>query len=282
MDNPFMKNCYNPENYREGNANRLDYIAPPTHRSEIQVAKAKDNMRAKPESMSLNTFPETIAPQPGIREASFEMTADKFDKLPSAPAPVFASEIMKKPAFAKADCDKDPKATMLPPPCWPTEETKTCMVELHKESNQITPRRCDMEQPIKQAVAPYDMEQPIKQTSFCEEPAKKTSIDIQSPMARKGVTETRAKPGFARADDYRWLNGQVRYDSFSKAWRLRYAPLDEEDAYGGSVTLVDDGTLGKLKDGQFIRVHGSLMCSREKAVRPRYKVISVQAIEEKD
>ena len=107
--------------------------------------------------------------------------------------------------------------------------------------------------------------------------ASKPGLPPLAPATVPGpVPDTVVKPAYGHANDYHWLNGQVQYSRISKAWRLRYAPLDEIDPYGGSVTLVDDGTLGSLKDGQYVRVHGQLVSSPDKAVAPPYKVDSVQ------
>ena len=94
--------------------------------------------------------------------------------------------------------------------------------------------------------------------------------------------ETTIKATYGHAEDYHWLNGQVQYSGISKAWRLRYAPPDEVDPYGGSVTLIDNGTLSSLKDGQYVRVQGHVVGSPEKAVAPPYKAESIQVVPEKN
>lgn len=99
------------------------------------------------------------------------------------------------------------------------------------------------------------------------EPAKK----IESAPATKLVDGT---PGHAA--DYTWLCGQVQYSRLSKGWRLRYAGVEETDAYGGSVTLVDDGRLANLKDGDVVRVQGHLENVSERSIAPHYVIHSVE------
>jgi hypothetical protein len=58
---------------------------------------------------------------------------------------------------------------------------------------------------------------------------------------------------------------------FRRTWRLRYAPLDSEDAHGGSVMLVGEG-LARIREGQQIRVVGIMQPAEERGDVPRFQV----------
>jgi hypothetical protein len=115
----------------------------------------------------------------------------------------------------------------------------------------------------------------------------------EPPPVRRSFVDTTAQPFFSHAADYSWLQGQVEYSHLSKGWRLRYASVDSEDAYGGSVTLADSEFLKNLKDGQYIRVEGSISKGndlvqagtstnfRERTqIAPLYRVAALKPIQE--
>jgi hypothetical protein len=83
---------------------------------------------------------------------------------------------------------------------------------------------------------------------------------------------------FAHAQDYSWLSGQVQYSRYHQSWRLRYASVDEDDQYGGSVTLVDDGKLGELKDGAYVKVRGRMVNPEARTAAPPYEVDAVEPV----
>jgi hypothetical protein len=82
--------------------------------------------------------------------------------------------------------------------------------------------------------------------------------------------------GFGHASDYSWLSGEIQLTH--RGPRLRYAPLEEKDAYGGSVPLLADGHVDRLKDGQFVRVLGHLVNAGGRAAVPAYKVLAVETV----
>jgi hypothetical protein len=85
--------------------------------------------------------------------------------------------------------------------------------------------------------------------------------------------------GYAHALDYSMLAGELNYDRRQGSWRLRYATLDDEDRYGGSVTLQGaQGTLHDLKPGQVVRVRGSLADPDSHVPSPDYRVTEIEVI----
>jgi hypothetical protein len=90
-----------------------------------------------------------------------------------------------------------------------------------------------------------------------------------------------ANPNYGHADDYSWVMGQLQYSRTHGSWRLRYAPLDQADQYGGSVTLADDVQNAGYKDGQFVRIDGRLINASSRSIAPSYEVDSIRAVEAK-
>lgn len=101
--------------------------------------------------------------------------------------------------------------------------------------------------------------------------------DAEAPR-RKSYVDLTAAPCFAHAGDYSWLRGQVEYSRLSKGWRIRYASVDEVDRYGGGITLIENKDLDRLKDGQYVTVHGHLSSPDEAGASATYRVDSFEVI----
>jgi hypothetical protein len=97
---------------------------------------------------------------------------------------------------------------------------------------------------------------------------------------RRSYIDITASSCYAHADDYSWLRGEVEYSRISKGWRLRYASVDEDDKYGGSVTL--SGDTEKLKDGMHVVVKGQMHDPEARGISPLYHADSIQTVEKKD
>lgn len=88
-----------------------------------------------------------------------------------------------------------------------------------------------------------------------------------------------ANPGYAHAPDYGWLTGELEHIRAKKVWRLRYAPADQEDRYGGAVQLVRESLPPGCKSGQVVRVEGQVV-NPNAGARPPYWVRSFKLIKE--
>jgi hypothetical protein len=77
---------------------------------------------------------------------------------------------------------------------------------------------------------------------------------------------------FGRAPDYGWLQGELLFSSVRGVWRLRYAAADDEDPYGGSVTLRELPPNLVLEAGQRVRVTGRLVNAGSAEPSPCYHV----------
>ncbi len=99
---------------------------------------------------------------------------------------------------------------------------------------------------------------------------------------RRSFVDITAHACFGHAEDYGWLSGQLQHLKTKDCWRLRYASVDEDDAHGGSVTLVDkNGLLAGCKDGQYVRITGQLLSAADRSIAPDYQLDSLQAVEMK-
>jgi hypothetical protein len=81
---------------------------------------------------------------------------------------------------------------------------------------------------------------------------------------------------FGESNGYQTLVGQV--SQFRHTWRLRYAAVESEDKLGGSVILVG-ADLDQLKEGQMVRVTGSVMPGDDRATGTRYQVTRFEVLE---
>lgn len=91
--------------------------------------------------------------------------------------------------------------------------------------------------------------------------------------------EAQAPPGprYAHDPKYHWLVGTVEYSRIQQAWLLRYVSVEEEDRYGGCVTLVAPNNQMTFKPGQIVRVEGELIDPESQQLRPAFQVQTIRA-----
>lgn len=95
------------------------------------------------------------------------------------------------------------------------------------------------------------------------------------PAANEEASEAPA-PRFGHDPSYRWLVGTVDYCRIQQAWLLRYVPVEEDDRYGGCVTLLITDPKMSLKPGQTVRVEGALIDPDSQQLRPAFQVQSMR------
>lgn len=76
------------------------------------------------------------------------------------------------------------------------------------------------------------------------------------------------------AENYSWLHGTVEYDSKHKVWHLTYSQSpDENDQFGGEVTLKNPELFKTLRSGQAVKVVGEFdPTQRDRLGKPVYEV----------
>src|SRR5207244_3035467 len=95
---------------------------------------------------------------------------------------------------------------------------------------------------------------------------------VQPPVEAVANPRPAASPGteiakeylskIANADDYSWVTGQLFYihiHSDQGLWFVRYAPVDKEDRYGGSVVLAPATSMANFREGDLVTVHGEIL-----------------------
>jgi hypothetical protein len=107
-------------------------------------------------------------------------------------------------------------------------------------------------------------------------------VDVRSPFPRaeappprRSYADITAAGCFGHAPDYSWLRGRVEFSRLSKGWRLRYASVDEDDRFGGSVSLAEGIHLRSVKEGELVEVHGRLADPGADGASPFYLVSSL-------
>jgi hypothetical protein len=116
---------------------------------------------------------------------------------------------------------------------------------------------------------PADQGSEIVQTHYRPTPADPSETLEIKPLV---------KVEFGRAPDYGWLQGELLFSSVRGVWRLRYAAADDDDAYGGSVTLVNVDSHLALQAGQSVRVKGRLINPRSTEPSPYYHVRNLELL----
>lgn len=114
------------------------------------------------------------------------------------------------------------------------------------------------------------------------------------PASATGAAETITMPEVKKqfqakigaADDYAWITGQLFYVHVDGGrWVLRYAAIDQEDKFGGSVVLAPTVDMKNFREGDLVSVNGEVL-SPTRATRslggPLYRVDAVNMIERAD
>jgi hypothetical protein len=90
-------------------------------------------------------------------------------------------------------------------------------------------------------------------------PAAKVETESKNPFESGRRRDQR----FDRAADYSRLTGQLYFvHADGGIWVLRYAPLSEEDANGGSVILARDRRMDSYREGDLITVEGRVISEK--------------------
>jgi hypothetical protein len=119
--------------------------------------------------------------------------------------------------------------------------------------------------------------QPTAPPPVLKEPQVKQAA-VRSPYAQRDIAKEHLSI-VGRADDFRWIIGQLFYiHADGGLWVVRYAPLDKEDRFGGSVVLAAATSMEGFQEGDLVTVHGEIL-SEERASKflggPLYRANAV-------
>jgi hypothetical protein len=108
--------------------------------------------------------------------------------------------------------------------------------------------------------------------------AKTVETETKNPFELDRRYEQRV----GRAADYSKLTGQLQFvHADGGLWILRYAPVSEEDAHGGSVVLARDRSMDSYREGDLVTVQGRIISERgsSRLGGPLYRAQSIELVE---
>jgi hypothetical protein len=130
------------------------------------------------------------------------------------------------------------------------------------------------------AVLPPVQPAPATEAVSMIQPVAAAPAPVASPPATEIAKEYLDK--VANAEDYSWVTGQLFYihiHADQGLWVVRYAPVDKEDRYGGSVVLAPAADMSGVQEGDLVTVHGEIL-NQGRATRflggPLYRALDVE------
>jgi hypothetical protein len=120
----------------------------------------------------------------------------------------------------------------------------------------------------------------IAKIPSAQKPEPEPAVETWAPTG-KSVSPSAEFGG--DAVNYRWVQGRVSYVKISgnRVWKIRFAPYDQSDKFGGSFIL--DGSLPKeLKDGDLVRVEGTPNSDSGETRNVRFHCSRVVVLDPKD
>lgn len=95
-----------------------------------------------------------------------------------------------------------------------------------------------------------------------EPPPPKPTVKMVSRSAETPSSDIKKEylDKVGSAPDYSWVRGQLFYiHADGGLWVVRYAPLEKEDRYGGSVVLAAATNMQYFREGDLVTVHGDML-----------------------
>jgi hypothetical protein len=164
----------------------------------------------------------------------------------------------------------------------------------HAKAGSITPAVASDLRPVPAVSSYTPMPQPtVVETTIVEAPKAPEPVDEKTveqmslvkvlpeppeKVRRRTFADISADPCFAHAPDYTSVTGELYHYKKSDLWTIRYASVDEDDKYGGSVTLIDMGMMDGYESGQMVHIEGRLDDPDSKEPAPKYQVQSMRAV----
>jgi hypothetical protein len=90
---------------------------------------------------------------------------------------------------------------------------------------------------------------------------------------------------YGHGENYEWLMGVLqRVHVPRKGWKVRYAPLDQQDRWGGSVVPAADVRMDEFEEGDNVFVEGEVIRDRASLylAGPRYRITTIRRVNEGD
>jgi len=115
------------------------------------------------------------------------------------------------------------------------------------------------------------------------QPAPKKVAAQPKPEAVVEVSHSDDKNSpFENLEDLKLIGRLQRVHSPKHEWKLRYAPLDQHDQWGGSVVLAQDARLDDWNDGDLVYIEGEILNERPSVylTGPLYRIRVIRPAEE--
>lgn len=205
---------------------------------------------------------ETMPPAP----PSLLVPPPPLPPLPSAPPgvpQVIEPTVKLPPNFDKLPAPKFPDA--LPAPA------TTDLKKLKHEEVIVLPQRPTATASQKPAPAPASLPSALQDTATLPAPNFAPSL---VPSNAKPMAASSSKTTAAGGETT--LTGDVQ--QFRRGWRLRYASIETEDPNGGSVSITGAG-VDFLKEGQRVRITGTLIPSEDRLGTARFQVRRLEVLQ---
>ena len=186
------------------------------------------------------------------------------------------------PGMAAAPASASPKVELKPAAEAPGKATVTAMpadLPINNMPPVSNERYIALDPPKPDAVMPG--------TVVAEKPKVDTLPPVTAippmmgedrPAPRRSFADITARPEFAHAPDYSSLTGELSFVPQKNQWRLRYTSIDDEDKYGGGVTLDASQQMKGFNTGDLVCVEGRIVDAESREVSPLYRVKEIVAV----
>jgi hypothetical protein len=250
----------------------------PAAQSLIRITSAT----AAPETKTVDTAAEgpaePILPPP----TGPDLTPPPAAQVAAAAGGQPASETPEEVAVVGVSCRRRPSGRLLCPPG--TTLAQAQAAETGPDLTPPQPAQVPARRPATVPVPPVvrtdgvgEVASELTRASYLTPAAEASGLEVKPaqamdvlPPEHDATPAAPLKQGFGFAKDYGWLMGELQYVRSRGVWRLRYAEADQDDRYGGTVTLVGEGLTADCKSGQIVRVEGQMINPESTDPRPPY------------
>jgi hypothetical protein len=158
---------------------------------------------------------------------------------------------------------KDSQPATTGTPCAQCAQKQQGCAQCAQQHQQQACTQCGQQPIVPVTYVAYPMHQPTQTTH--EPPLAKTVVTkpVVEPVVAKVATpevEKQFQNKIGAADDFTWITGELFYAHVDGGkWVLRYAAVDTEDKYGGSVVLAPAVDMKNYREGDLVSVNGEIL-----------------------
>lgn len=112
-------------------------------------------------------------------------------------------------------------------------------------------------------------------------PVTPTGAKVETEAKNPFDSDRRREPSVGHTANYGKLTGQLSFvHADGGLWVLRYAPLSQEDANGGSVILARDRSMSNYKEGDLVTVEGRVISEKgsPRLGGPLYQIQTIRLV----